>query len=241
MDQEQFDLQSSTVWSFPKRGRYSLHHSDFPGNWAPQIPRNLILRYSKEGDYVLDPFMGSGTTLIETKLLNRYGVGVDLNAGYVELVGKKLRAIDGAQQKLFVADSRYLNFVEENSINLALLHPPYANAIQYSNSPADLSLIISIDEFCKELQLVIRETSRVLRSDGIIALMIGDLRRKKRVIPLGFRVLDLCLKEGLNLLEIIIKIQHNCASTERWKSIAEKMNFLLLMHEYIFVFEKSSS
>lgn len=43
------------------------------------MPRNLILRYSNPGEWVLDQFMGSGTTLVEAKLLNRNAVGVDIN------------------------------------------------------------------------------------------------------------------------------------------------------------------
>lgn len=237
MEKEEKELQFSTVWSFPKRGKYSIHQPNFPGNWAPQVPRNLIIKYSKQGDYILDPFLGSGTTLIEAKLLNRCGIGVDLNEKHIDLVARRLQTIEGRTQKLYPADTRNLYFITDNSIDLALLHPPYANAIVYSDDPADLSNIVSVEMFCNQFRIIIREIRRVVKSNGLIALMIGDLRRRKRVIPLGFKVLEVCLNEGLDLKEIIIKIQHNCSSTERWKPIAKKLNFLLLMHEYIFLFE----
>lgn len=60
---EQFELEETIIWSFKERG-----------NCPPQVPRNLILKYTKEGEIVLDTFCGSGTTRIETKLLNRKGV-----------------------------------------------------------------------------------------------------------------------------------------------------------------------
>lgn len=57
-------LEITTVWSFPERGKWKTNNSKYRWNFAPQIPRNIILRYSKEEDVVLDPMVGSGTTLI---------------------------------------------------------------------------------------------------------------------------------------------------------------------------------
>mgnify|MGYP001591475146 CR=1 FL=1 len=64
-------VETTTVWSFPERGKWSTHSAKYRGNCAPQIARNLILLYSQEGDTVLDPMVGSGTTMIEAKLLGR--------------------------------------------------------------------------------------------------------------------------------------------------------------------------
>lgn len=71
---EQFELEETTIWSFKERGNWATHRGDYRGNCPPQVPRNLILKYTNEGDIVLDTFCGSGTTMIETKLLNRKGV-----------------------------------------------------------------------------------------------------------------------------------------------------------------------
>lgn len=64
LNPENFELECSTVWSFPKRGNWASHQSNWRGNWAPEIARNLILRYSNEGDWLLDPMIGGGTTAI---------------------------------------------------------------------------------------------------------------------------------------------------------------------------------
>ena len=74
-----FALEPTTVWSFKDRGDWATHSGKYRGNWSPYVPRNLILRYSKPGDWILDQFMGSGTTLVEAKLLNRNAVGIDIN------------------------------------------------------------------------------------------------------------------------------------------------------------------
>ena len=68
---DDFELEMTTHWSFPNRGDWATHNAKYRGNWSPYIPRNLLLRYSKEGDTVIDQFAGGGTTLVEAKLLNR--------------------------------------------------------------------------------------------------------------------------------------------------------------------------
>ena len=76
---EKFTLEKSTIWSFPERGNWATHSGKYRGNWSPFVPRNIILRYSKKHDWVLDQFLGSGTTLIEAKLLGRDAIGMDIN------------------------------------------------------------------------------------------------------------------------------------------------------------------
>ncbi len=81
---------TTTVWSFPKRGAWATHRGNYRGNWAPQIPRALILMYTEPGDTVLDPMIGSGTTCIEAKLLGRNCIGVDINYNAVILTLHRL-------------------------------------------------------------------------------------------------------------------------------------------------------
>ena len=85
---DDFELETNTVWSFPERGKWATHDAKWRGNWSPYIPRNIILRYSQEGDYVLDQFAGGGTTLVEAKLLNRNIIGIDVNPVALERIFK---------------------------------------------------------------------------------------------------------------------------------------------------------
>src|SRR3989338_670407 len=85
VEEENEQLQSTTVWSFPERGKWATHNAKYRGNWAPQIARNIILLYSQEGDVVLDPMVGSGTTMIEAKLLKRKGIAFDIHPEVVKL------------------------------------------------------------------------------------------------------------------------------------------------------------
>ena len=233
-----FRLEPTTVWSFPDRGSWATHSGKYRGNWSPHVPRNLILRYSKPGDWILDQFMGSGTTLVEAKLLNRNAIGVDINQQSVSISETNLQFQCDSKSKIHIrqANANNLRFIKDLGIDFICTHPPYADIIKYSNGLlGDISLL-TYEEFLKEMQLVAQESYRVLKKGKMCALMIGDIRKKGKVIPLGFHVMECFLKAGFVSKEIIIKEQHNCRSTEYWEK--QEKNFLLLAHEYIFVFQK---
>ena len=238
---DNFELQTTTVWSFPKRGNWATHRGDYRGNWAPEIPRNIILRYSNKGDVILDPFVGSGTTLIECKLLCRKGIGVDVNPEAVKLAKNRLKfqTPNEEKQDVKVGDARNLKFLKNDSIDLICAHPPYADAIQYTEGiKGDLSFIRNVDEFSSEMGKTAKECFRVLKNGNYCSVLIGDIRRQKRAIPVGFKVMQSFLDAGFILKEIVIKEQHNTMTTPLWRTQSEKYNFLLLAHEYLFVFEK---
>lgn len=202
------------------------------------MPRNLILRYSKPGDWVLDQFMGSGTTLVEAKLLNRNAVGVDINPQSVSVSEKNLDFQCDSKSKIHIrnANATDLHFLKDNHIDFICTHPPYANIIKYSKDiEGDISLL-SVEEFLQQMKLVAQESYRVLENGKMCAVMLGDIRKYGKVVPLGFRVMECFLQSGFSPKEIIIKEQHNCRSTEYWEK--QNNDFLLLAHEYIFVFQK---
>ena len=72
-----FKLETTSIWSFKERGKWATHKGDYRGNCPPQVPRNLLLKYTKENDIVLDPFCGSGTTLRVAREHNRKYIGMD--------------------------------------------------------------------------------------------------------------------------------------------------------------------
>lgn len=239
---DNLEKEITTVWSFPERGNWATHVPTYRGNFAPQIPRNVILRYSKEGDTVLDPMMGGGTTLIEAKLLNRNGVGFDINPEAVRLTEKGLdfKSNNKSVQKVKIGDVRQLSDIKDGSIDLIVTHPPYLDIIKYSDGKIkdDLSTISSVTKFCDELEKGIKEFYRVLGEDKYCAILIGDTRRRGHYVPLAYYVMKKFLENRFILKEDIIKVQHNCKSTPYWKSQLEKYNFLMIMHEHLFVFRK---
>jgi len=237
---DNFELETNTMWSFKERGKWATHDAKYRGNFSPFVAKNIILRYSKEGDLVLDQFVGGGTTLIECKLNNRNAIGIDINPSAVELTTKKLDFTTAINPQIEVrlGNAIKLDGVEDNSIDLVCTHPPYADIIRYSDDiDGDLSHL-PIAPFLSNIEMVAIESYRVLKKDKFCAIVMGDTRQKGMVKPLGFEVMQRFLFAGFKLKEIIIKEQHNCKATGFWKINSEKYNFLLLAHEYIFVFKK---
>ncbi|MDD3492461.1 MAG: DNA methyltransferase [Candidatus Thermoplasmatota archaeon] len=246
-----FELEGTNVWSYPKRGDWATHRGDYRGNWPPQMVRNILLRYSEKGDTVLDQMVGSGTTLIECKLLGRNGIGVDINKNCIMLTRDRLdfryTTLDydstETTQKTYVGDARNLDLIEDESIDLIATHPPYANIIPYSKEkvPGDLSNEYSIDAFIEDMVKVAAECYRVLKPNKYCAILIGDTRREKHHVPISFRVMQAFLELGFILKEDVIKHQWRCKSTPFWLRRSIDYNFLLLMHEHLFVFRKPQS
>jgi DNA modification methylase len=245
-----FKEETTTVWSFKSRGNWATHSGEYRGNWSPYIPRNVILKYSEPGDIVLDYFCGAGTTAVEAKLLGRRCIAFDINDKAIDLAKKnvdfevpikELLLPKIYEPKLFVGDARDLSFLRSNSIDLICAHPPYANIIHYTEyKDGDLSYF-DIEDFLREMEKVAKESYRVLKPGRQCAILIGDMRRQRHVVPLGFKLINIFLDAGFRLRELVIKRQHNCKTTGFWYANSIKFNFLLLAHEYLPIFEKPES
>ena len=237
---EEFELEMNTVWSFPDRGKWATHDAKYRGNWSPYIPRNLLLRYSNEGDLILDQFAGGGTTLVEAKLLNRNVIGVDINNNALERCKEKcnFEYENSGKVYFYEADARNLNFIPDESIDFICTHPPYANIIKYSEDIENDLSHLKVKDFLIEMEKVASESYRVLKKDKFCAVLMGDTRQKGHIIPMSFEVMRIFEKVGFKTKEIIIKEQHNCKATGFWKTNSVKYNFLLIAHEYLFIFKK---
>ncbi len=244
-----FTPETTTVWSFPDRGDWATHVGNYRGNWSPYIPRNLILRYTAPGDLVLDQMAGSGTTLVEYKLLGRRAVGVDINPDAVMVARNRLdfsyAPLDAdyvaPEIKTYVGDARSLDLIGSESIDLIATHPPYASIIPYSHDrEGDLSSVHNIAEFAAEMGKVAVECMRVLKPGKHCAVLIGDTRRNKHFVPITPRVLMSFLEAGFILREDIIKLQWKMKSTrEKW--FGKKYDFYLIGHEHLYVFRKQEA
>jgi DNA modification methylase len=241
-----FQPEEWTVWSFPDRGDWATHVGNYRGNWSPYIPRNLIDKFTQVGDVVLDPMMGSGTTLVESKLMGRNGIGIDINPDAVMISMNRLdfkyNPLDNSYKEprieLYEGDARNLNAIENDSIDLIATHPPYAGIISYSKSQiaGDLSAL-KLDEFMKEMGRVAKEFFRVLKPGAHCGILIGDTRKHRHYIPISIGLLGKFLDNGFVLREDIIKIQHHTKTTrEQWKG--SNYDFYKIAHEHLYILRK---
>jgi len=244
-----FREETTTVWSFKQRGDWATHDGRYRGNWSPYIPRNVLLKYSKPSEVVLDYFVGGGTTAVEAKLLGRRCIAKDINPGAVGITLENLsfvpprhlfgeRALPLYEPDVSVGDARDLSDIPDSNVDLICAHPPYADIIKYSAGvEGDLSKC-SVPEFLTEMGKVARESLRVLKPGGKCAILIGDARKAKHVVPIGFQTIRVFLDAGFVLRELVIKRQHNCKTMGFCYTRSIKYNFLLLAHEYLPIFEK---
>lgn len=243
---KKYKPETQTVWSFPDRGDWATHIGNYRGNWSPYIPRNLILRYTDPGDFVLDQMVGSGTTLVESKLLGRNGIGVDINKEALMVAHDRLNfsynPLDPDYKKpntdLFLGDARNLNLLNDECIDLIATHPPYAGIIRYTGErvPGDLSSL-KLEPYVAEMKKVASEAYRVLKPGKHCAILIGDTRKYKHYVPISTRIMGAFLEASFILREDIIKLQHKMKSTrERWAG--DRYDFYLIGHEHLYVFRK---
>jgi DNA modification methylase len=241
-----YSAEEFTVWSFPNRGDWATHSGKYRGNWSPYIPRNVILKYSRPGETVLDQMCGSGTTLVECKLLDRNGIGVDINGDAIMLSLDRLRfdynPLDSTQHstiRTYVGDARNLDKISDDSIDLVTTHPPYAWIIPYTKKriPGDISGVRKLPEFLEAMRKVAAESYRVLKPGRYCATLIGDTRKGRHYIPISIGVLQAFLSVGFVLKEDIIKIQHKTKTTrEVWRG--HSYDFYKIAHEHLYVFRK---
>ena len=245
------DILTDSLWLFDKRDTSGVHKADYWGNFIPQIPNQLLKRYTKKGDWVLDPFLGSGTTLIECKRLGRNGVGVELN----KLVANtaKTNTINEKNQfkvttKIIVGNSGSIDFKAElqklniSSFQFIIMHPPYWDIIKFSNKKDDLSNAKSVENFLQLFGQIVENIYSHLENGRYCAVVIGDKYSSGEWIPLGFYVMQEMMKKGFKLKSTIVKNFDQTTAKrnqkELWRYRALAGGFYIFKHEYIFLFKK---
>ena len=245
------DIITDSLWIFDKRDTSGVHKAGYWGNFIPQIPNQLLRRFTKKGEWVLDPFLGSGTTLIECKRLDRNGVGVELNpavAKSAKSIIEKEKNPNKVTSVIITGDSSKVDFPDElkaykiNSFQFVIMHPPYWDIIKFSSKKSDLSNANSIQSFLKMFGDVVENFYPVLDKKRYCAVVIGDKYESGEWIPLGFYVMQEMMKKGFKLKSTIIKNFDQTTAKrnqkELWRYRALAGGFYVFKHEYIFLFQK---
>ncbi len=245
---------TDSLWLFPNRAKGEGHKLDYHGNFIPQLATQLFTRYTKQNEIVLDLFLGSGTSALEALNMNRRCLGVELKEELVEYVAEKIPpAVLGSRVRLLQGNSanpnivtqlrRELQALNSNFAHLLLLHPPYANIIQFSDLPEDLSTLSTTEAFLDSFESVARNGYELLAPGRFAALIIGDKYAKGELIPLGFLCMERMNSVGFKTKAIIVKdIKGNEKGKGRtanlWRYRALAGGYYIFKHEYIIVMFK---
>ena len=245
------DIITDSLWILNKRDNSGVHHAGYWGNFIPQIPNQLLRRYTKKGEWILDPFLGSGTTLIEAQRLGRNAVGVELSKKVLDQTKKniakeadpdkvKLEFINGDSSSVDLKN--VLSSLQIKSFQFQIFHPPYWDIIKFSNSKSDLSNANSIEEFLQGFGRILDNCLPHLDKKRFAAVVISDKYSSGEWIPLGFYVMQEVLKRGMILKSTIVKnFEETTAKRnqkELWRYRALAGGFYVFKHEYIFIFQK---
>lgn len=248
------DLNVDSLWLIDKRDNSGKHENNYHGNFIPQIPNQLIRRYTKKNDTVMELFAGSGTTLYECEKLERHYIGFDINSEMINYINQKMADTQNIHfvindcdvtntEKMDTIIAQSLRWVDKPFVDFLIAHPPYMDIVKFTDRSEDLSQITDLNIFIEKMTLAMKNGLRFLEKGKYFTVVIGDVYKKSEVIPLGFYVMN-AIKQNFKckLKGIIVKnIEGNrgkIGSQGIWKYRALKSDYYLFKHEYIFVFKK---
>ena len=247
-------VKTDTWWEFASRDNSHGHSNEYHGNYIPQIAQQLYERFTKQGDVVLDLFLGSGTSAIEALNMGRRCIGVELKYEQAEAVKNKFSpkelvtsvnviCADSADISVKEKIQARLDVMRREKAQFLILHPPYDDIIKFSDLKEDLSNCENTEKFYELFKQVAQNGYDMLERGRFAALIIGDKYSDGEIVPLGADCANKMRELGFKMKAVIVK---NMEGNERakgktanlWRYRALNGGFYIFKHEYIYVFQK---
>ena len=214
----------TTLWDYPSQhyGEDQQGSSGFRGATPSYVIWNVVQRFSTEGETVLDPFCGSGTTLDVCRDTGRKGIGFDVAPARADVGNADARSIP----------------LKQKSVDLVFFDPPYADNLDYSDDPRCLGKLKADGRWQRAMRLVLTECARVLRDERLLAVYVCDVRTKQRFHPLGFELLELA-REHFLVVDVVCVVRHNkTLQMGNYRRAADEGNFFLRGFNYLLLLRK---
>jgi len=218
------------VWQFYYEGRDIRDKKLHPATYPISFARKCIELFTHKGELVLDPFVGSGTTLVAAKDTNRNAVGFDLNKQYIDLCNNRLSqqfAFNETKQLAICDDARNIKeYLDKNIVKLMITSPPYANLLnrrrknksrrgesrkndqydkieQYSQDTRDLGTLV-LEKYADEISLIYENLLSLLHPKGHCIINVADMWWENERIPIHIAIIDALEKVGYKFRNTII-------------------------------------
>jgi adenine-specific DNA-methyltransferase len=217
---------TTTLWEYPSQhyGEGMQGDRDYQGATPSYVVWNLITRYTREGDLVVDPMCGSGTTIDVARELGRRALGYDLTP---------------SRKDIFRADARKLP-LEDGKADFVFVDPPYSDHIEYSQDPRCIGRLSAFEpDYFRAMRQVIEECDRILRPKRCMGLYVSDTYQKKKgFVPIGFRLFEILCKY-FRPLDVVAVTRHSRKLKRRhWHTEAVRGNYFLRGFNYLFIMKK---
>lgn len=218
-------LQTTTLWEFPSQhyGGEEQGSKDYRGATPSWIIWNLLQRYTKPKDLVIDPMCGSGTTLDVARDLQRRGLGYDLQP---------------QRDDVFRADARKLP-LEDGKADFLFVDPPYGDNLKYSGKPECIGELPATDPaYFEAMDEVFAEADRVLKPDRYLAVYVCDVWKRNAFVPLGVHLSELLMRRFLPVDHIAVVRGNKDLERGNYHKAAEETGFYLRGFNHLLIFWK---
>lgn len=219
-----------------------------PASYPVSLCEKLIRTFSKEGDSILDPFNGVGSSLVAAHNLDRPATGIDLSEEFCEIAKNRV----GNDDKINVINGDSfieLEKLEENSFDLCVTSPPYwdilnmkrsadgKETVNYSEKTNDMGNIPNYSEFISRLGELFAKVNRVIKPGAYCLVNVMDIRKKSEFYPLHSDLATELQKHGFIFDDIIIWDRQQDYNNMRPLGYPYKYR-INKVHEYILIFIK---
>jgi len=223
----------------------NLKYSEF----NPDVAERIVRYWSQEGDLIVDPFGGRATRAIVSIRLKRNYIGYEIAPSTYRFTNERLDYVRGMSEYIFDFDNalgeakivlgngcRMLD-VEDKSADFIFTCPPYHDVEKYESVENQLSDIKEYEDFLEKISLCVQNCYRVLRSGKFCVWVVADWRRQGDFQCFHKDCIDIFLKHGFKLWDIIISMVHS-PFIHLGVGRCEEEKYTSKAHEYILVFKK---
>jgi len=218
-------VQTTTLWEYPSQhyGDGEQGSKDYRGATPSYIIWNLLERYTKKNDLVVDPFCGSGTTLDVAADMKRKALGYDLQPHH---------------ERVIRADARDLP-LENNKADFVFMDPPYGDNLTYSGLPECIGEIPATDpRYFEAFEQVFAEAERILRPGRYLAVYVSDIWKSSAFVPIGSILSEMLAQRFLPVDHIAVVRGNKDLEKGNYHKSAEEEKFFLRGFNHLLIFKK---